>query len=121
MIPLHKKILERAQLEPTSFWITKEQENARLLPIISSLLEANQRLVEALASIQSEIDRSKNQCIGCANGNDLEEYDICRCCWRVYINNQKYIIWDWIATEDKLKVLIANADLLEKIAGGGDE
>lgn len=80
MTPLHKKILEKAY---GGFW------SDDFLPIISGLLEANQRLTEALE-------------------------DECRC-------KADYIYGATVQTVcDACEVLTANADLLERIAGGGE-
>lgn len=81
----------------------EEQENARLKPLLEKLIQC----VAAASQIQDEIERSKRDCIGCANGNDLQDYDICRCCWRVYVNGRKYLIWDWKTTESRLEALTA--------------
>lgn len=103
MTPLHKKILERAQFDHqfvakkfdqhgfsssggfSAAQRVSREENARLLPIISSLLEANQRLMYVL------------ELIGC--GDFRGDRYKCTC--------------------TRCKALTANADLLERIAGGG--
>ena len=65
--------------------------------------EGRDRPARALKEIQSEIDRGKTKrCIGCCDGNDIPQETLCRACWRIWIGNKMYLLWDWPATESTI-------------------
>jgi hypothetical protein len=63
-----------------------------------------ERLRELVREIQSEIDRGKTKdCVGCCNGNDTPEENLCRMCWRIWVNGKMYLLWDWETTEGRIQ------------------
>ena len=57
----------------------------------------------ALEEIQAEIDRGKQRdCLGCLNGGDIPEEELCRACWRIWVNGKMYLLWDWRETEARI-------------------
>lgn len=58
---------------------------------------------KALNEIQAEIERGKvKSCLGCCNGNDIPEEELCRACWRIWTGKKMYLLWDWHETERRI-------------------
>jgi hypothetical protein len=67
-----------------------------------------EKLAGALKEIKSEIEHGKTKhCIGCCNGNDIPDEELCRACWRIWVKGECYFLWDWKTTEKRLEVLSA--------------
>lgn len=70
---------------------------------------------EALESIRLEIDRGKTKdCLGCCNGNDIPEEELCRSCSRIWIHGKCYFMWDWEVTEKRVETLTEIAEMLKE-------
>jgi len=67
-------------------------------------LEEKMHLKDALWAIQAEIDRGvkRDRCLGCCDGNDIPEGQLCRCCWRIWEGGKMYLLWDWQETQKRI-------------------
>lgn len=75
--------------------------------------ETLRKAIAVIEEIKGEIDRGKQiSCIGCCNGNDIPEEELCGACWRIYIKQKMYLLWDWQRTENRF------SDFLTSIKSG---
>lgn len=105
MTPLRTLLLARAALSPHTpceNFAERQAESARLMPLLTALIE----VAEAAEQIQNEISRAREtDCLGCCNGNDIPDEELCRACWKVWVKGKCYPLWDIDATEKRLETL----------------
>lgn len=74
--------------------------------IVQRALSAPADTQRVLEEIRAEIERGKSKsCLGCCNGNDIPEEELCRACWRIWIDGKMYLLWDYRETEKRLESL----------------
>lgn len=88
-----------------------EEQNAKLSGEIVSLRKMAESYRAKLLEIQAEIDRGKSKdCLGCCNGNDIPDEELCRACWRIWIGKKCYFLWDWEATEKRVHAALSSEE-----------
>lgn len=58
-------------------------------------LELETAMRETLAEIGRGVSKD---CLGCLNGSDMPEENLCRACWRIWVGGKMYLLWDWETT-----------------------
>lgn len=106
-------VKDRDQLKTANRLLMDEKEQFYL-----RLQEENQRLKKRIVALEKEmretlkeIERGKSKhCIGCCNGNDLPEEELCRACWRIWVDKKMFLLWDWKRTEARYDLTLAADD-----------
>lgn len=95
--------VSRIDLHEQTFLAACEVKNKEVKELEEKLGVAR----EALQYLESEIIRGKTKdCIGCCNGVDIPEMELCRACCRIYFNRKMFLLWDWQLSESRIRVAL---------------